>query len=123
MFKKCILLVGSIAFIFQVQAYAGECVLSITRDACPGKDKESFAKCDGKASCDESKKTGSAEACAKEAIKACQNKRLDVTKNKTITAKFGGAAVEGGKDFCKDKVEGLFDPEKDFPHRGKADCK
>lgn len=104
-------------------ARAGECKMQVTRAACPGKDSESYSKCKGQKSCDESKKTGSAEACAKEAIKACQNKRYDVTQDKTITATFDAKPVEGGKDFCKEKSEGLFDPAKDFPYRGKPDCK
>ena len=29
----------------------GDCSVSYTRAACPGKEAESFAKCDGKASC------------------------------------------------------------------------
>ncbi|MGK5085252.1 hypothetical protein WDW37_18340 [Bdellovibrionota bacterium FG-1] len=123
MFNKYILSFGAIALLFQAHAYAGECTLSVTRDACPGQDSESLSKCDGKKSCDESKKTGSAEACAKEAIKACQNKRTNVTKSKIVIAKFGGQPVEGGKDFCKTKVDGLYDPEKDYPFRDKADCK
>ncbi len=123
MLKKIALLfcVGSLSF--QVQAFAGECTLSITRDACPGMDKDSYSKCEGKKSCDEVKKTGSAEACAKEALKACQNKRTSVTKNKNVTAIFDKAPVEAGKDFCKDKIEKLYDPEKDYPFRDKPDCK
>ena len=112
-----------ISLLLATHAFAGDCVMSITREACPGKDTDSYAKCGGKQSCDETKKTGSAEACAKEAAKACQNKRLDVTKSKTIVAKFNGQSVEGGKDFCKDKTDGIFDPTKDFPYRGKSDCK
>lgn len=105
-------------------SYAGDCTLHVARTSCPGKESESYSKCkDSKAECDESKQTGSAEACAKEAVKACQNKRHDVTKDKKVTAKFKGQAVEGGKDFCATKVEGLFDPAQDFPFRGKADCK
>lgn len=104
-------------------AFAGECVMKITRKACPGKEAESYSKCKGQASCDESKKTGSAEACAKEAIKSCQNKRYDVTQDKNVMATFDGKALEGGRDFCKDATAGLYDPAKDYPHRGKADCK
>ena len=97
-------------------AFAGECILNVTREACPGKEKESYEKCKGQKSCNENKKTGSAEACAKEAVKACQNKRLDQTKSKVIKAKFAGAELEGGKDFCAAKVDGVFDPATDFNH-------
>ena len=88
---------------FSNVAFAGECVIHVKRAACAGKEKESFAKCDGKAECDEVKKTGSAEACAKEALKACDNvgDRQQITQSKVITAKFAGADVDGGKNFCE----------------------
>ena len=83
-------------------ASAGECRLTVARAACPGNEKESYAKCGGAASCDEVKKVGSAEACAKEALKACDNvgPRQKITKTKAISAKYNGAPVEGGKNFC-----------------------
>ncbi len=84
------------------QAQAGSCVFHVTRVACPGKDKESFSKCDGKASCDETQKVGSAEACAKQAEAACANvgARQQITKSKSVTADFDGAPVQAGKNFC-----------------------
>ncbi len=83
-------------------AYAGDCVLKVTRTACPGKEAESYKKCDGKQSCEEFKETASIEACAKETLKACDNvgDRQQQTKSKVITATFDGAPVEGGKNFC-----------------------
>ncbi|MDZ4787176.1 MAG: hypothetical protein SGJ02_13975 [bacterium] len=81
-------------------ALAGDCELSVTRIACPGKEAESYKKCDGKPSCTELKETASADGCAKEALKACENSRLDITKSKVITSKFDGTAVESNKDFC-----------------------
>ena len=84
-------------------AMAGVCEIHIKRTACPGKDKESYAKCDGKAECDTKKKADSADECAKIAADECPNSRLEITKSKEITAKFGGAAVKSkdGKDqFC-----------------------
>ncbi len=83
-------------------AIAGDCVISVTRTACPGKEAESYKKCDGKQSCEELKETASAEACAKEALKACDNARVEITKSKVITASFDGASVQGGKNFCED---------------------
>ncbi len=57
----------SLLFFGAVQANAGDCVLTVTRTACSkDAEKESFKKCDGKATCDENKKTGSEAACAKE---------------------------------------------------------
>lgn len=96
-------------------ATAAECVLQIKRTACPGQEKESFAKCDGKPGCTESVPAASASQCALKAKSACANKRLDVTKYKKISATFDGAAVEGGKDFC------VGHP--DFPYAAKTECK
>jgi hypothetical protein len=84
-------------------ALAGVCEISVTRVACPGKEADSFKKCDGKPSCVVKKKSDSAEDCAKAAADECPNSRLDITKSKEITAKFGGAAVkskDGKEQFC-----------------------
>lgn len=91
-----------IALITCELSYAGTCTIHVTREACPGMEKDSYAKCGGKPSCDETKKTGSADACAKAALEACDNvaARQKQTKAKKITADFDGAPVEGGKNFC-----------------------
>ena len=94
---------------------AGECVLQVTRTACPGKDKESFTKCDGKASCNETVPAASAGQCTLKAKSACSNKRLDVTKYKKVTATYDGAPVDAGKDFCTGHP--------DFPYANKPNCK
>lgn len=96
-------------------AYAAECVLQVTRTACPGQEKESFSKCDGKPGCTESVPAASASQCALKAKSACANKRLEITKYKKVSATYDGAAVEGGKDFC------VGHP--DFPYAAKPDCK
>ena len=96
-------------------AYAGDCVMHITRTACPGAEKESFSKCDGKASCDEKKPAVSAAQCASKAKTSCANSRANVTKYKKVTATYDGADVEGGKDFC------VGNP--DYPYANKPDCK
>lgn len=97
-------------------AAAGDCTLHVTRTACPGQEKESFSKCNGTASCDEKKSAASASQCASKAKKeGCANSRLNVTKNKKVTAEYDGAPVEGGKDFC------VGHP--DYPYANKADCK
>ncbi|RDB36779.1 MAG: hypothetical protein DCC88_03360 [Spirobacillus cienkowskii] len=91
------------ASILSNSSFAGTCTMHVTREACTGMEKESYAKCGGKASCDETKKTGSAEACAKAALEACANvaARQKQTKSKKITADFDGKPVEGGKNFCE----------------------
>jgi hypothetical protein len=96
-------------------AMAGECVLQVTRNACPGMEKESFSKCNGKAGCSETVPAASSSQCVLKAKSACANKRFDVTKYKKITATFDGTALDGGKDFC------VGHP--DYPHASKPDCK
>ena len=88
---------------------------SITRTDCPAQEKESFSKCDGKASCTESVPAASASQCALKAKSSCANKRLDITKYKEVSATYDGASVESGKDFC------VGHP--DFPYAAKPDCK
>lgn len=96
-------------------AYAGDCVLQVTRTSCPGKEKESYSKCDGKQSCTEKVPVASALQCASKAKSSCANKRYDITKYKKITATYDGAVVENDKDFC------VGHP--DYPHANKPDCK
>lgn len=98
-----------------VSALAGECVLQVTRTACPSMEKESYSKCDGKPGCNESVPAASASQCALKAKAGCSNKRLEVTKYKKITATYDGASVEAGKDFCTGHP--------DFPYASKPDCK
>jgi hypothetical protein len=83
-------------------SFAGDCILHVKRTACPGNDTESFKKCDGKAECEEKKSAGSLIECAKIATDDCANARFLITKSKAITAKFDGAPVMGGKNFCKE---------------------
>jgi hypothetical protein len=84
------------------KAAGAGCVLKVTRTACPGKEKESYSKCNGKQSCEMQDAAASAADCAAAALKACENTpdRQQVTKSKVITAVFGGQPVEGGKNFC-----------------------
>ena len=96
-------------------AYAGDCVLQTTRTSCPGKEKESYSKCEGKQSCSQKVSVASAAECATKALASCANKRYDITKYKKVTATFDGAPVESGKDFC------VGHP--DYPHINKPDCK
>ena len=96
-------------------AFAGECVMQVTRSACPGQEATSYTKCGGKQSCDEKAPAASASQCVSKAKAACANSRLDVTKNKKITATYDGVPVDGGKDFC------IGHP--DFPYASKPACK
>lgn len=103
------------AFVCTSSAFAADCVLHITRTACPGQEKESFSKCDGKKSCDESKPASSQSQCVSKAKSSCANSRLTVTKYKAVTASFDGKQIEGGKDFCVGHA--------DYPYANKPDCK
>jgi hypothetical protein len=113
-FQKKSLVITALT-LFMGGAMAGECVLQITRTACPSQEKESFSKCGGKASCDETVPAATQSQCTLKAKSSCANKRLDVTKYKKVTATFDGAAIDGGKDFCTGHP--------DYPHAAKADCK
>ncbi len=89
-------------------AVAGSCDVNYTRTACPGKEAISFKKCDGKASCVHTATTDTEEACRVKAVASCANDRLDITKNKVITATFNGKPVKnkaGGADHCADYAE------------------
>ena len=96
-------------------AYSADCVLHITRTACPGQEKESFTKCNGTASCDEIKPASDAAQCASIAKSSCANTRFTTTQYKKITATFNGVTVENNSDFC------IGHP--DYPFAKKADCK
>lgn len=99
MLKKLVIVA---AVCMTTQAFAGQCILHVKRVACEGKEKESYTKCkDLSPECDsEPVEATSEKDCAKKALKSCENARLDITKLKTITAKFDGKPVEGGKQFC-----------------------
>ena len=90
--------------LFETSAYAFfKCEVTYDRTPCPGKEEISFAKCGGKQICTRVKRAESEYECAKAARNSCQNNRLDITKEKIITAKFNGVEIksaEGERDFC-----------------------
>lgn len=98
-------LLASIGLSGPVVADDSGCVVHYLRTACQGQETESFKKCDGQAECDKTKAADSAEACAAEALKSCENSRTDITKYKVITAKYNGEPLIGGFD-----PEGNADP-------------
>jgi len=86
-------------------AQAQDCSIHTTRAACPGKETQSYAKCDGKAACEKAVEAASAQACQALAVKACANDRLDITRSKVIKASYKGQALSsasGKEDFCAD---------------------
>ncbi len=80
--------------------YAGNCAIDITREACPGKETESYAKCDNKKQCVEKLEAKTEKECMKKALEKCDNARLDITKSKIITASFDGKPIQNNKNFC-----------------------
>jgi hypothetical protein len=75
------------------------------RTACPGKEAESYAKCDGKKTCVKTSAADTEQACQAIALKACPNDRLDITQSKVIKASFDGKPIRsasGKEDFCAD---------------------
>jgi len=82
------LIVGS-GLVWQA-AWAGTCELTVTRTSCKGKEKECFAKCDGKATCTRKEDAASADACLALAAKECPIARPDVTKAKVVRVVFDG---------------------------------
>lgn len=86
-----------------VQAFAGTCEIHFDRTACAGKEAISYKKCDGEKTCSEYVEAASAAECSAMAVKACENKRLDITKSKVVTASFDEkplATAAGKDDFC-----------------------
>ena len=84
-------------------ASASTCEIKYDRTACPGKEKISYKKCNGKKTCSKFKEADSVVQCRALATKSCGNKRYSITKSKIINAVFDGKPIktESGKDdFC-----------------------
>jgi len=97
------LLFASLLTLISGYVYAGTCEIHFTRTACAGKEDISYKKCDGNQSCSEYVEAADAKECAALATQACENKRLDITKSKVITASFDEQALKtgaGSDDFC-----------------------
>lgn len=88
------------------QVQAGKCKMHVKREACSGKESESYKKCAGEQECDIEKEADSAVICEKELVKEmCKNARVDITKMKTISAIFDGKPVGGGGNLCTNTNE------------------
>lgn len=82
-----------------------DCAVTYNRTACTGQEETSYKKCDGDPTCVKYKKADSLEACQAAALKACGNRRLNITKSKVVTATFQGQPIKstsGNEDFCLD---------------------
>ncbi|MGZ3655132.1 MAG: hypothetical protein ACXVB9_01795 [Bdellovibrionota bacterium] len=110
-------------------AFAGDCVITTTRTACPGKQQESYSKCPGNVqTCSATVAANDQKACADAALKACSNARFDITKYKVVTAKFNNTDFTRGQDFCNrdgatSDASYKYIVRDNFPHRDQADCK
>jgi hypothetical protein len=108
LFAACTLAIGSQMLPVELpvaRAEAADCDITYTRTACPGREAESYEKCDGKQTCTKHVAAASEAACVKAAIQACSNDRLEITKSKVINASYKGKALKtkGGKDdLCLD---------------------
>lgn len=81
-----------------VSAMAGECVITIDRKACPGKETDAFKPYNGKNPTEEKKSQDSAGACEKWAEKSAKIVRKGTLTEKKVTAKFDGKDVKGSSD-------------------------
>ncbi|MBI2382439.1 MAG: hypothetical protein HYV16_16945 [Gammaproteobacteria bacterium] len=93
------------SLLFCATALAGTCEFETTRTACPGKEDISYKKCNGKPTCADFAEAADAKQCKELATAACENKRLNITKSKVITAKFDEQPIttdSGKTDFCEE---------------------
>lgn len=98
--KKIIL---ATAVVFSAQfAFAADCVITIDRKACAGKEADALKPYNGKNPTDETKKLDSAEACLKFAEKSSKIVRKGTLAEKSVSGKYDGKDL--GKSFA-DKAE------------------
>lgn len=93
---KAKLFVAAISLISSA-AFAGECAISITRTACPGKETEAFKPYNGKTTTEEKKDVADAAACIAMADKTVKIVRKGTLGKKVIKGTFAGADL--GKTF------------------------
>lgn len=98
--SSAVFTLASIVFLSN-SSFALTCKLTVTRIACLGREAEAYSKCKGQKTCDEIVQVESIQQCEQEALDACQNAKLEITKQKTITVTFEGTTVDSGKNFCK----------------------
>jgi hypothetical protein len=95
------LALAAICFMALSEVATAGCVIHYNRTACPGKEVESYSKCNGTKECDkEDTSAVSLKACEQATAAACVNTRLTITKSKIVSGKFNGTALRGGANFC-----------------------
>lgn len=97
------LLAISLLSIFISTAFSGECVLSVDRKACAGKETDAFKPYQGKNPTEEKKSVSDEAACKSQAEKASKIVRKGVLTSKKVVAKFDGkdAGTFEGVSECK----------------------
>lgn len=94
---KRTILTASLLLVFSHAALAGDCVISIDRKACAGKETEAMKPYNGKNPTEETKKLDSEDACMKFAEKSAKIVRKGTLTQKSVMAKFDGKDL--GKTF------------------------
>lgn len=85
-----------------ITAHAGDCKISITRKACPGKEAEAFKPYSGKETTEESKAQDDVAKCEAFAEKSAKIVRKGTLTEKIVKGSFDGKDL--GKTFS-DKVD------------------
>lgn len=86
-------LVTTILMALASTSFAGECVLKIKRDACPGKEAAAYKPYNGKVETEEKEAVADVAACKAKAVEAVKIRRKGTLSKKTVVATFDGAAA------------------------------
>ena len=97
--KKNMLILAASVFV-GLHAFAGECVMTIDRTPCPGKEAEAREPYKGVNPTIEKKGTADEKACLDLSKKACKIVRKGTLSKKSLTGKFDGKALEAGGNIC-----------------------
>ncbi len=94
------LMLAAVTVFMSLNVFAGECEMVVNRTPCPGKTDEAFEPYNKVNPTTEKKASANEKACNEQAMKACKIIRKGTLAKKDITAKFNGAAIQGGKNIC-----------------------
>lgn len=101
--KKTATFLAAALMMMSSSAFAGECMIKIKRDACPGKEVTAYKPYDNKVETEEKKAFDSEGECKKWAVEKAKIIRRGTLTKKTVTASFDGKAA-GVEEFslpCK----------------------
>jgi hypothetical protein len=100
---KKLFVLSVLALATTTQAFAAECVISINRKACAGKETEAFKPYQGKETTEEKKSVADEAACKSMAEKAAKIVRKGTLTAKKVSAKFDGKDVGTFEDKAECK--------------------